>query len=248
MDEISWAAQKPVMAIVPVAKRVRAEIAGTVVADSEHALLLLERGHAPVYYFPAADVATAHLTHSAHKTHCPKKGDASYWTLTVGERRLENAVWGYENPITAAAPIAGHFAFYWDKVDRWLEEDEVLLGHPRSPFHRVDIRPTSRRVRVFVAGEPVAETRRARLLFETGFPRRCYIPREDVTGLRLDPSATRTICPYKGVASYWSAHAGGNQIADIAWSYEDPLLESLAIKGLLSFYPDKVERIEIDRA
>ena len=246
MDEIAYAAATAAVKLVPSLKRVRAEIAGTIVADSTRTLLLLERGHFPVYYFPPEDVRQDLLIRTEHRTHCPHKGDASYRTIMAGGRKVENAAWCYEDPIEAVRPIAGRLAFYADKVDRWLEEDEVLVGHVRSPFHRIDTRESRRRVRVIVGGEVVADTRRARFLFETGIRTRYYIPREDVALDKLTRSASRTTCPYKGHASYWSVRAGGRDFPDVVWAYEDPLPESLPIKGLLAFWEEKIDSIEIE--
>ena len=80
--------------------------------------------------------------------------------------------------------MRGRLAFVADKVDHWYEEDEEVFGHPRDPYHRVDMRRSTRHVRVRAAGEVVADTKRAVFLFETGHPTRYYMPREDV----------RTIC------------------------------------------------------
>jgi len=78
-------------------RRVRAYFGGVAVADSKRAVLLYERGHLPTYYFPIEDVRQDLLTATDHHTHCPRKGDASYWSSTVGERTAENAVWGYSH-------------------------------------------------------------------------------------------------------------------------------------------------------
>ena len=247
MDEIAYAASAASVKLVPSLKRVRAEIAGTVVADSTRTLLLLERGHFPVYYFPPEDVRQDLLTPTQHQTHCPRKGDAYYRTITVGGRTLENAVWCYEEPIEAVRPIAGRLAFYADKVDRWLEEDEAIVGHVRSPFHRIDICDSRRLVRVTIGSETIAETRRARFLFETGIRTRYYVPREDVAMAKLTATPTRTTCPYKGHASYWSVRAGGRDFADVVWAYEDPLPEALPIKGMLAFWEEKIDGIEVEQ-
>jgi len=105
----------------------------------------------------------------------PIKGDASYWTLRAGNRAVENAVWSYEQPNAIGAPIKGLLAFDWNKVDHWFEEDEEIFGHARDPHHRLGVRPSTREVRVVVAGEKIALTRRELFLFETGLPTRVYI-------------------------------------------------------------------------
>jgi uncharacterized protein (DUF427 family) len=248
MDEAVYAAGAPRLVVLPSAKRVRVLVGAETVADSVCTLLLLEQGrHAPIYYFPEEDVRGELLTRSDTRTACPWKGEASYRHLVVGGRRIEDAAWCYEAPIEPARAIAGHLAFYWHKVDAFLEEEERLVGHVRSPFHRIDTRATTRRVRVVVGGETVAESRRAVLLFETGIRPRVYIPRQDVALGRLVPSATRSFCPYKGEASYWSVTAGGRRFEDAVWCYEAPFPEALAIKGRLAFWDEKIEGVELSR-
>jgi uncharacterized protein (DUF427 family) len=125
-------------------------------------------------------------------------------------------------------------------LDQWLEEDEVQTGHPRDPYHRIDVRRTSRRVRVSIGGETAAESERALVLFETGLPPRWYLPREDVQA-ELEPSDQRTVCAYKGEATHFSV-AGEDAIA---WTYSDPLREVEPIRDRIAFYDERVD-IEID--
>jgi uncharacterized protein (DUF427 family) len=129
----------------------------------------------------------------------------------------------------------------WDAVDEWLEENERLVGHPRDPYSRIDVRDTSRHVRVTIGGETVAESRRTRVLFEGGLPERWYFPREDVRTDLLEDSDKQTTCAYKGFASYWSV---GDE-EDIAWTYHDPLHDALQIKGLIAFFNERVD-LEVD--
>jgi uncharacterized protein (DUF427 family) len=228
------------------ARRVRVMFNGKTIVDTLAAGLMRETRHMPVYYFPQSDVRMDLLERTNHKSHCPYKGDASYWTLRIGGRSAENAAWSYENPLPEMAAIKGQIAFYWDKVDHWLEEDEEIIGHPPDPYHRIDVRPSSREVRAMLTGEMLARTRRALFLFETGLPTRYYIPREDVRMDLLTPSATRSICPYKGEASYWSARLGERTVKDIAWGYLAPLPECPRIKDHLCFYPDRVDGLEVE--
>jgi uncharacterized protein (DUF427 family) len=110
-------------------KRMRVIVADTTIADTLEPSLLFETGYRPVYYFPRPDVRMDLLERTEHHTHCPYKGDASYWTIKAGDRRVVNAVWSYEQPINEMASIKDFLAFYWDKVDHWIEEDEKILGH-----------------------------------------------------------------------------------------------------------------------
>jgi uncharacterized protein (DUF427 family) len=107
----------------------------------------------------------------------------------------------------------------------------------RDPYHRVDVSETSRAVRVTAGGEVIAESERAKLLFETGLAPRVYVPGADIAAGALSPAAKRTTCPYKGEATYWDV----GDVADGAWSYESPLPESLAIRGHVSFQGKGIE-------
>jgi len=105
----------------------------------------------------------------------------------------------------------------------------------------VDTVHSSRHVRVEIEGEVVAETRRPILLFETGLPTRYYIPKQDIRMDLLEPTASTTRCPYKGVARYWSARIGARLVEDIVWSYPAPIPENPKIENLLSFFNERVD-------
>src|SRR5437588_3064314 len=160
----------------PTPKRIRVIVGGETVADSRRAMMLHETGHQPIYYFPPEDVRSDLLEPSDRHTRCPKKGQASYWTIRAGERMVDAGAWYYPDPIPEApAQLRGMIAFYFGRMDSWLEEDEEIRGHPRDPYHRIDVRRSSRHVRVSLDGELLAETRRSWPLFETGLPVRWYI-------------------------------------------------------------------------
>jgi uncharacterized protein (DUF427 family) len=226
----------------PSPKRVRVVVAGETIADSHRTMLLQESGLMPTYYFPPEDVRTELFEPSEKQTRCPKKGEASYYTLRLGERVVEDVAWYYPEPLDKAAPMKDLIAFYWDRVDQWFEEDEELFGHARDPYHRVDVRPSSRHIKVSLDGELLAETERAMALFESNLPVRWYIPREDVVA-SLEASDTTSVCPYKGHAQYYSLDMPGGE--DVIWYYTEPLPEASPIAGLLCFYNEKVD-LEVD--
>jgi uncharacterized protein (DUF427 family) len=226
-------------------RRLRAVVEGRVVLDSTRGRLLHETGIRAVPYVPLADVDAELLERTATRTHCPFKGDASYWSLRVGERVVEDAVWAYEAPLAQASWLKGYAALYWGKADAWYVEDARVLGHLRDPYHRVDVAETSRTARVRAGGRVIAETARPKLLFETSLPPRVYVPRADVDPTVLVPADTRTVCPYKGEASYWSVRAGDALLEDAAWSYVTPLCEAAAVADHLSFLGDGIE-VELD--
>jgi uncharacterized protein (DUF427 family) len=241
------------MLIEPAQRRVRAFFGGVPVADSIHVKLLLEKNHLPVYYFPEQDVRMDLLVPTDKQTRCPHKGEASYWTITVGEKSSKDAAWSYREPVPGAEDIGSHLAFYWDRVDDWFEEDDQVYVHPRDPYHRVDVLQSSRHVRVEAAGEVLAETERPRLLLETGLPVRYYIPKLDVRMGLLEPSPTRTRCPYKGEARYWNVRAGDKVLDDLVWSYREPIPECPKIENLVCFFNERVDtyvdgnKIEVPR-
>jgi uncharacterized protein (DUF427 family) len=227
-------------------RRVRVFFGGVTIADSTRVMLLHEFGHLPVFYFPFEDVRRDVMVATEHSTHSPLKGDASYWTIRVGDRAAENAAWSYLNPSPGGPQVKDYMAFYWEKMDAWFEEDEQVFAHARDPYKRVDILPSSRHVRVVLSGVIVADTRQPRLLIETGLPTRYYIPQQDIRMELLEPTASTSRCPYKGKASYWSAKIGDKIYKDIVWSYRDPLPACSPIANLLCFYNERVDAIYVD--
>lgn len=231
----------------PCPRRVRTYLGGAAVADSTRVLTMFETGHLPVYYFPLEDLEREFLVETSHSTHCPFKGDATYYSLKVAGREAENAVWHYRNPIEGAPEeLASHVAFYWNKMDAWFEEDDEVFVHARDPYKRIDALHSSRHVRVEFAGVTVADTRRPVLLFETGLPTRYYIPPSDVRRELLVPSSTTTRCPYKGEANYHSVRVGEALYEDAAWYYRYPIPECPKIEGLICFYNERVDALYVD--
>lgn len=103
--------------IVPTPGRVRVSFAGVTIADTTAALTLRETPYGPVHYIPRQDVRMDLCQRTNHASHCPWKGEASYYSVTVGARTATNAIWTYEAPIAAVAAIGGYLAFYPDRVD-----------------------------------------------------------------------------------------------------------------------------------
>jgi uncharacterized protein (DUF427 family) len=220
------------------AKRVRGYLGGELVVESVRPKQVWESPHYPAYYFPAGDVR-AELVPSGHTEHSPSRGDAQYFSVTVGGRTSENAGWQY--PDSPLEELRGLVRFEWQALDHWFEEDEEVIVHPRNPYTRVDILPSSRHVRVEVNGVTVAESSKPSLLFETGLPTRYYLPLTHVRMELLRPSSLTTSCPYKGHASYWSVEAGGELAEDVVWTYPTPLPESQKIAGLACFYNERAD-------
>jgi uncharacterized protein (DUF427 family) len=217
-------------------RRLRALVGDRVVLDTVRGKLLHETGLLPVPYAPLEDFDGELLERSDHSTHCPFKGDASYWTVRAGDTVVENAVWGYEEPLAESSWLEGYGALYWDKASAWFVEEEPVFSHLRDPFHRVDVHESSRPVTASVDGAEVARSERPKLLFETGLPARVYIPRSDVVAGVLGDSEKRSACPYKGQSRYMSV-AG---VEDAAWTYDAPLPDALKVQGHVCFDDERV--------
>ena len=197
--------------LTPFPRRVRAEFNGATVLDTSEGVLLHESNLLPVLYVPERDVQADLLRPTDHHTHCPFKGDASYWSIHVGDRVAENAVWSYPDPIESAPWLKGYLAFYFDRLDRWFDEAEEIFAHLRDPYHRVDVRQSSRGVRVTIGDVVVAESAAPLVLSETGLPNRHYLTPADVKMDVLEPSDSTSVCPYKGRAKYWRHRRGARR-------------------------------------
>lgn len=139
-------------------------------------------------------------------------------------------------PVTPLEEVDGYVTVPWDSVGAWYEEEEPVFLHPRNPYHRVDYLRTARRLRVEVEGSVLVDTTDTVGVYETALEPRLYVSRAQLEGDPLLPNpGTTTYCPYKGVASYWNAVVGTNVVENAAWSYEDPLPEASAIRGMISF-------------
>lgn len=223
--------------IEPSQRRVRVMLGGEIVADTTKPLMVWEVPYYPTYYFPEADVKTDLLVETGEVRKSPSRGDAKQYTVKVNGS--EGVAYSFEEP--KIEEIEGHVAFVWKTMDHWFEEDEEVFVHARDPYTRIDILPSSRRVRVEIDGVTVADTTNASFLFETGLPTRYYMPKTDVSMHLLTPTDTTTVCPYKGTARYWSATVNGESYEDVVWGYDSPLPESQKVTGLVSFYNEKVE-------
>lgn len=128
-------------------------------------------------------------------------------------------------------------------TDQWLEEDIPVYVHPKDPFKRVDILPSSRAIEVRVAGKTVAKAPSSMHLLETGLPARYYISPGAVDPSVLRRSDLVTRCPYKGDAEYYHVVVDGQEMKNLVWYYRLPTHESAAVAGLLCFYNEKVDII-----
>jgi uncharacterized protein (DUF427 family) len=246
----------------PTAKRIRAVLGGDTVVDSTRAVLVWEpRRIVPSYAVPAEDVRGELVPAGA--VAAGPDGEAGVrlpdvTALRVLDPRVPFGVHSAEGEVTdlraagqhrpgagfrpADPDLAGLVILDFGAFDAWYEEDELNVGHPRDPFHRIDVLPSSRPVRLELDGQVLAVSSRPTLLFEAMLPTRYYLPRADVTA-ELVPSPTRTWCAYKGQASYFSAPAGGRLVPDIAWTYTEPRHDAAQVRDLIAFFDERIDVI-----
>jgi len=244
----------------PTARRIRAVLGGSTVLDSTRAVLVWEpRRVVPCYAVPVDDVraelvaAGAAVAEATDEIGVRLPGlsrrpvlDPSipFAVHTAEGQVVDVRAGGQDRPGAGFRPadpdLAGYVVLDFGAFDAWYEEDELNVAHPRDPFHRIDVLASSRDVSLELDGEPLARSSRPVLLFETMLPTRYYLPREDIRA-ELIPSATRTYCAYKGQATYWSVAVGGHLLADVGWTYQDPLHDAARVRGLIAFFDERVD-------
>jgi len=216
-------------------KRLRAIHDGQPVLDTRDALLVYEpRRVVPWYAVPPGDLRlelTEHDPAPVPELLAPVLPPHRNDWHTIPGRSLHLDGYGEAAFRPDEPSLGGRVIVHWEPFE-WLEEDEPVIGHPHDPFKRIDILQSSRHVRVEAGGITLAESSRPMMLIETSLPVRWYLPSEDVRMELLTPSETRTVCAYKGVASYFSADGA----PDIAWSYPAPLHDALPVKDMVCFW------------
>lgn len=233
----------------PVEKRIRVVHGGQPVADTTAAVLVWEpRRVVPQYAVPVADLLTD------LRVAAPDDGDRSGPAGSVLTPATGFGVHTADGIVHSAGPAGSafrlsdpdlndHVVLDFAAFDTWLEEDEEIVSHPRDPFHRVDVRRSSRHVRIELDGHVLAESTRPSLVFETHLPVRYYLPPGDVDASLLRPSDTTTACAYKGVASYRSVELPDRTVPDLAWTYPAPLPDAAQVSDLLCFFTERVDLV-----
>jgi len=221
----------------PLRRRMRVKLAGEWIADSEDVVLLHEPGRYPVAYFPLADIRTGVLISDSRKTQHRDLGETAWFSVNVGDRSTDHAVWQHIALPDHASVLQSRLAFAWRAMDAFYEEDERIVGHASDAYHRIDIRQSSRHLVVRLGDRVIADTTRPVVLFESGFAPRWYVPREDIDETALTPVERQTFCPYKGLASYFDV--GSRERA--AWSYPKAWPEVARVSNLVSFEADAVD-------
>ena len=233
-----------------VVKRVRARRGATVVADSTRARLVSEpRRVVASYAVPEEDVLAELVPYEPPPAATDRAvldprvpfevhtaaGDPLSVRLPDGTL-AEGAAFRCTDPDVAGLVVLDFHAF------DWLDEDEPLVSHPRDPCHRIDVCRSGRRVRVERDGRLLAESDRAMWLFEGTFGWvRYYLPGEDVAVPLEQDDTLVTFCAYKGRATYWSVPGDDPVLRRIAWTYEQPLHDAAQVRGLVSFFTERLD-------
>ena len=247
----------------PTAKRIRAVLDDGTIVDTTRAMLVWEpRRIVPSYAVPdddiAADLAPNDEAAAADATgtigaRMPELSgrpvldpSVPFAVHTAEGRAADLSASGQHRPgagfYPADADLAGYVVLDFEAFDAWYEEDELNVAHPRDPFHRIDVLPSSRHVQMELDGHVLAESSRPTLLFETMLPTRYYLPHDDIRA-ELIPSSTRTYCAYKGQASYWSATTGDRVVPDLGWTYQQPRHDAAQVRGLIAFFNERLDVI-----
>lgn len=239
----------------PTPRRVRAVLAGATVVDTTRSVLVWEpRRVLPAYAVPEADLAAA-----VEPGGEPAADPGDVRLADVGDRPVLDPRVPFGVHSTPGEPVllragraaaagfrpadpdlAGLVVLDFAGFDAWYEEEERRVAHPHDPYHRLDLLPSSRHVRVERDGVLLAESHRPVLVLETGLPMRCYLPRADVV-VPLQASPTRTWCAYKGEAAYCSVEVGGQLLPDLVWTYPEPLAEAAAVRDLVCFFDERLD-------
>jgi uncharacterized protein (DUF427 family) len=221
----------------PLRRRMSVQLGGATIAESDDVVLLFEPGRYPVAYFPSSDIADGALTPIEHRTGHRDLGATRWFQVRGGDRTVERGAWQHVEPPAYAPLLCDTVAFSWRGMDAFYEEDERILGHASDPYHRIDVRRTSRHLVVRDGDRLVADTDSPLVLYESGFAPRWYVPRADVVADALTAVDGQTFCPYKGVATYYDV--GDRRRA--AWSYRAPIEVMERIGDLVSFEPDRLD-------
>lgn len=233
-------------------RRVRVLFNHSYIVDTTSAIRIWEHDAYPQYYVPE----TA-LQNCTTRVVAPIKAEngsvgANILALRVPDSksapepaRATDRVIAFENDQRIAGVLAGLVRLEFNSMDQWFEEDTPIYVHPKDPFKRIDVLPSSRKIVIKLDGHVLASASHAYHLHETGLPTRYYLPFPSLVSTVLRKSDLTTKCPYKGDAEYFHVVLNGKEYKNLVWYYRIPTAESAPIAGSPCFFNEKVD-IEID--
>ncbi|KAF2201012.1 DUF427-domain-containing protein [Delitschia confertaspora ATCC 74209] len=225
-------------------RRVRGLLGGKYVIDTTSALYVWEHPYYPQYFLPRSSV-TPHAKLNSLSAISGTNDSVYLGKLESGDASTSRVLIFSSN---APAPFADTIKVDFATMDQWFEENTPIYVHPKDPYKRIDILPSSRHVCISLRGSAntiLSETSHPVILFETGLRPRYYIAPTEVNWEVLKESPTVTYCPYKGQARYWDVVVDGKVEKDLVWAYQYPTIESAGIAGLMCFYNERV-KVEVD--
>jgi uncharacterized protein (DUF427 family) len=211
---------------------------GSYIVRTTEAVFVWEVPYYPQLYFPKSA-----LNSSNAEDFDAKQGEeikdsngkvvAHKHILTVGNKSTNQCFVFADKLSSNGELLSGLVKVDFNAIDQWFEESTPIFVHPKDPFKRIDILQSTRPIKISIHETVVAETASSMHLYETGLPCRYYIPLTDVRPGVLKPSKTRTQCPYKGEAEYYSVDLGnGKVVEDVVWFYNRPTLECGKIESM----------------
>ncbi|EFY99397.1 DUF427 domain protein [Metarhizium robertsii] len=233
--------------VYPASRRVRVIHNNTTIVDSTKAVHVWEHDGYPQFYFPLSELKNC-SKRDIQLVRSDGVARAAVVEVTIPARngiketKTDRVIRFTDDRSLGALSGLVRLEFGAMAVtDQWLEEDIPVYVHPKDPFKRIDILPSSRPIEVRVGGKTVAKAASSVHLHETGLPTRYYISPGAVDPAVLRKSSLVTRCPYKGDAEYYDIVVDGKQHHDLVWYYRLPTHESAGIAGLLCFYNEKVD-------
>jgi len=214
-------------------RRVRGLFNGFYAFDTTRAQYIWEHPNYPQFYIPIDDFSKNAKVSNMDPIQGTDGG--AYWAkLAVGDRATNVVV--FEKGL-----LDNLVKIVFGTIDQWFEEETPIYVHPKDPYKRISILPSTRHIRIELDGVTLAETSTPIFLLETTLRPRYYLPPTCINWPSLNKSKTETSCPYKGRANYYNVKIGGKQYDDIVWWYQYPTMESALIAGYLCFYNEYVD-------
>ncbi|KAE9969319.1 hypothetical protein EG328_006953 [Venturia inaequalis] len=236
--------------ISPTTRRVRVLFNNSYIVDTTEAIHVWEHDYFPQYYVPTRSLQNCHyVSKESVPVSATALPGASILSIEVPgpdgvkAKTTDRAIAFSEDldSKSPASPLAGLARLEFNSMDGWLEEDTPIYVHPKDPFRRVDILPSSRPIKISLNGITLAESPSSVHLLETGLPTRYYLPPASLNQQYIRKSNLITKCPYKGDAEYYDVVINGQSFSNLVWYYRLPTLESAGIAGLVCFYNEKVD-------
>ena len=236
---------------LPTPRKIQILFSGLYILKTTSAIYVWEHPYYPQYYLPLSELVASSkkvpFTLTPGEEFASDNGTAiaTQYSITAGNESTDNVL-AFSSALTGKAQdLAGLVRIDFGSMQQWFEEETPIHVHPKDPFKRIDILSSVRDIRVSIDGHTLAHTQTSMHLYETGLPVRYYLPLTSVDASVLRASETRTRCPYKGEAEYYSVEVGGKVYEDLFWFYVNPTLESAGVRGLVCPYSERVD-LEVD--